>query len=231
MKAFPFHRPTYRALLLPAALLVLATPLTTLAETGINEAPTAPAADAGPPAAVTIFLTPAQERFLARFSPEARARLLTLPPAILARMGAESKPSGRPRHKFEERFTARQVMQQLLADYQSIGSALAMDNGPQAAENVRRLIDHPSPVGHVYPYVPLDRITAANFQALPAMYDAVFGNAERLARAAEAGDLGHAAQLYGDILEGCLACHRIFRGVPGISANLLPEAAMKAGTQ
>lgn len=168
-------------------------------------------------------LSPAQEKFLGRFTPEVRARLLTLPPAILARMGAEDKPSGRPRHKFEERFTARQVMQQLLADYQSIGSALAMDNGLQAAENARRLIDHPSPVGHVYPYVPLERITAANFAALPAMYEAVFGNARRLAEAAEAGDLPRAGQLYGEILQGCIACHRVFRGTPGVSASLVPE--------
>lgn len=201
-----------------ALLPLLLTATLTLA----HDEPTASAATTAGP------LTPAQEHFLSRFTPEVRARLQALPPAVLARMGAAeeapTKPSGRPRHKFDERFTARQVMQQLLADYQAIGSALAMDNGAQAAENARRLIDHPSPVGHVYPYVPPERLTATNFQALPALREATFGTATRLAAAAEAGDLSRAAQLYGEVLQGCIACHRLFRGVPGVSASLLPTA-------
>lgn len=213
------------AFFIGTALMVLPLPTLCAEEQRHQEAVEAGITSQKEPA--TPKLTPEQEQFLARFTPEVRAKLLTLPPAILSRMGSKEKASGRPAHKFEERFTARQVMQQLLSDYQSIGSALAMDNGTQAAENARHLIDHPSPVGHLYPYVSLDRITGENFGAIPAMYDAVFGNAGRLAQAADAGDLAKAAQLYGDIFQGCMACHRLFRGTPGLSPNLLPIAPAK----
>ncbi|MCB1981312.1 MAG: cytochrome c, partial [Rhodoferax sp.] len=53
---------------------------------------------------------------------------------------------------------------------------------------------------------------------LPAMEAAVEGGARQLADAAERGDMVAAAQHYGTITSGCVACHNHFRGQPGASA-------------
>lgn len=165
---------------------------------------------------------PAQAAFIARFTPDVQARLRALPPLMLARM-VRTMGGGRAPGPEDQRYTLRQVMVQMLADYQAIGAALAMDNGPLAARNARRLVDHPAPVGYLFPYIGPERITAANFQALPAFLDGVFGEAERLAKDGEKGNLVQASQRYGDILKSCIACHAVFRGTPGVSPYLRPE--------
>jgi hypothetical protein len=40
----------------------------------------------------------------------------------------------------------------------------------------------------------------------------------KLAEAAEKGDMIAAAQHYGDMTSGCVACHMHFRGQPGATA-------------
>jgi cytochrome c556 len=47
------------------------------------------------------------------------------------------------------------------------------------------------------------------------MEDAVEGGAMRLAAAAEKGDMGTAAQQFGALTAGCVACHAYFRGQLG----------------
>jgi len=53
---------------------------------------------------------------------------------------------------------------------------------------------------------------------LPGMEAAVEGNAQKIAEAAEKGDMVAAAQHFGDMTAGCVACHTHFRGQPGASA-------------
>jgi hypothetical protein len=117
--------------------------------------------------------------------------------------------------------TLRQVMHEILSEYQSIASALATDNAEQAAEAARRLANHRIPKGGLLPYFPLDKINNQDLSVLPAMNDIVEGSALKLADAADQGDLPRAASHMSDIMTGCVACHQKFRGVPGISANLM----------
>lgn len=113
--------------------------------------------------------------------------------------------------------TMRQAMQEILADYQAVAAAIATDNGELAADAARRIADHRLPRGGMLPYLPLEKINARDLGVLPAMEDAVEGSARRLAAAAEKGDMVMAAQQFGTMTSGCVACHAHFRGQPGVS--------------
>jgi cytochrome c556 len=116
--------------------------------------------------------------------------------------------------------TMRQVMQEILADYQAVAGAIATDNGELAADAARRIADHRLPRGGMLPYLPLEKINAKDLGVLPAMEDAVEGSARRLAAAAEKGDMVMAAQQFGTMTSGCVACHAHFRGQPGVSPHI-----------
>lgn len=114
--------------------------------------------------------------------------------------------------------TLVQVMQEILAEYQMIGAAIATDNGPMAADAARRLAFHRLPKGGMLPYLPIEKVTTESLSVLPSMEIAVEGNAMKIAAAAEKGDMIAAAQHYGEMTSGCVACHNHFRGQPGASA-------------
>lgn len=114
--------------------------------------------------------------------------------------------------------TLVQVMHEILTDYQTVGAAIATDNGPMAADAARRLALHRLPRGGMLPYLPLEKVTTESLSVLPAMELMVEGNAEKLAAAAERGDMVDAARFYGDVTTGCVACHSHFRGQPGASS-------------
>jgi hypothetical protein len=114
--------------------------------------------------------------------------------------------------------TLVQVMQEILAEYQLIGAAIATDNGAMAADAAERLAFHRLPRGGMLPYLPLEKITTEGLSVLPTMELAVEGNAMKLAAAAKKGDMAGAAQYYGELTAGCVACHVHFRGQPGASA-------------
>src|SRR5690606_23994395 len=50
-----------------------------------------------------------------------------------------------------DRLTLRQVMQEILADYQAVGAAIAVDNGELAADAARRIANHRLPRGGMLP--------------------------------------------------------------------------------
>lgn len=116
--------------------------------------------------------------------------------------------------------TMRQVMQEILADYQATAAAIATDNGELAADAARRIADHRLPRGGMLPYLPLEKINGKDLGVLPAMEDAVEGSARRLAAAAEKGDMATAAAQFGTMTSGCVSCHTYFRGQPGVSERL-----------
>ena len=122
--------------------------------------------------------------------------------------------------RHSETLTMRQVMQELLADYQSVAGAIATDNGELAADAARRLAHHRLPRGGMLPYLALEKINAKDLGVLPAMEEAVEGGAMKLAAAAEKGDMAAAARHFGDVTSGCVACHAHFRGQPGVSARI-----------
>jgi hypothetical protein len=116
--------------------------------------------------------------------------------------------------------TLRQVMQEILADYQAVGAAIAVDNHALAADSARRIADHRLPRGGMLPYLPRDKVTTKELSVLPAMEQAVEGGARSIAAAADKGDMVAAAQHFGTMTSGCVACHAHFRGQPGISPRL-----------
>lgn len=122
--------------------------------------------------------------------------------------------------RHSDTLTLRQVMAEILADYQAIAAAIATDNGELAADAARRLANHRLPRGGMLPYLPLEKVTSKDLSILPAMEDIIEAGAIRLAEAAEKGDMGTAAQQLGAITGGCVTCHAHFRGQPGTSARI-----------
>lgn len=122
--------------------------------------------------------------------------------------------------RYSKTATLRQVMTEVLADYQSMVSGIMTDNSEQTADSAMRLANHRIPVGGLLPYMGMENITNDRLAVLETFNDSVEGNAKKLAKAARAGDMAKAASLVGSISTGCVACHNVFRGQPG-RTNLL----------
>lgn len=157
------------------------------------------------------------QQMMKTYTPELRQKVMALSPELKGTI--QQVHAGHTRRAKET--TLRQIMHEILSEYQSIASALATDNAEQVAESARRLANHRIPKGGLLPYFPLNQVTNNDLGVLPAMNDIVEGSALKLADAADAGDLPKAASYMSDIMTGCVACHQKFRGVPGISANLM----------
>jgi hypothetical protein len=158
----------------------------------------------------------AQQKYMSMMTPDVLEKAKALSPEIkqfLVKVAANHS-----RHS--ETLTMMQVMQEILADYQTVGSAIATDNGEQAADAARRIADHRLPRGGMLPYLPLDKVNTKDLSVLPAMEVAVEGSAKKLAAAAEKGDMAAAAEHYGTMTSGCVACHAHFRGQPGTTPRL-----------
>jgi len=157
------------------------------------------------------------QQMMKTYKPELRQKVMALSPELKGTI--QKLHAGHMRRAKET--TLRQVMHEILSEYQSIASALATDNAEQAAEAARRLANHRIPKGGLLPYFSLNQVTDNDLGVLPAMNDIVEGSALKLADAADAGDMPRAASYMSDIMTGCVACHQKFRGVPGLSANLM----------
>lgn len=157
------------------------------------------------------------QQMMKTYTPELRQKVMALSPELKATI--QKLHAGHTRRAKET--TLRQVMHEILSEYQSVASALATDNAEQAADAARRLANHRIPKGGLLPYFPLDKINNTDLAVLPAMNATVEGSALKLAEAADAGDMPKAAAYMSDIMTGCVACHQKFRGTPGISANLI----------
>lgn len=157
------------------------------------------------------------QQMMKTYSPELRQKVMALSPEL---KGTILKlHAAHPRRAKETNL--RQIMHEILSEYQSIASAVATDNAEQAAEAARRLASHRIPKGGLLAYFPLDKVNNNDMAVLPAMNTAVEGSALKLAEAADAGNMALAASYMSDIMTGCVACHQKFRGVPGVSANLM----------
>lgn len=161
-------------------------------------------------------MPPEIKQMMMTYTPELRQKVMGLSPELRATISQVHSQHTRK----SKQLTLRQVMQEILSEYQSIAAALATDNAEQAVDSARRLANHRIPKGGLLPYFPLDKLNNADMGVLPAMNDAVEGSALRLAEAAEKGDMAKAATHMSDIMSGCVACHQKFRGIPGVTANL-----------
>lgn len=161
------------------------------------------------------------QQMMKTYSPELRQKVVGLSPDLKATI--QKLHAGHTRRAKETNL--RQIMHEILSEYQSIASALATDNAEQAAEAARRLANHRIPKGGLLAYFPLDKVNTNDLSVLPAMNEIVEGSALKLAEAADQGDLPRAATYMSEIMNGCVACHQKFRGVPGVSANLISPVA------
>lgn len=157
------------------------------------------------------------QQMMKTYTPELRQKVMALSPELKATI--QQLHAGHTRRAKET--TMRQIMHEIMSDYQSIASALATDNAEQASEAARRLANHRIPKGGLLAYFSLNNINNNDLSVLPAMNEIVEGSALKLADAADAGDMPKAAAYMSDIMTGCVACHQKFRGVPGVSANLI----------
>ena len=166
-------------------------------------------------------MPPEMKQQIMSYSPELRQKVMALSPEIRATMNKLHAQHTRKSNQL----TLRQVMQEILSEYQSIAAAVAVDNAEQAADSARRLANHRIPKGGLLPYFPLDKMNSQDMGVLPAMNDAVEGSALRLAEAADKGDMAKAATHMSDIMSGCVACHQKFRGIPGVTNQLMTPVA------
>ncbi|MBL7003872.1 MAG: hypothetical protein ISR69_07600 [Gammaproteobacteria bacterium] len=114
--------------------------------------------------------------------------------------------------------TLRQVMLEVLTDYQTMTMGIMISSPEMTADAARRLANHRIPVGGLIPYLGLENINDGRLAVLEGFNDSVEGNANKLAQAAEKGDMGTAASLVGTITSGCVGCHAVFRpGNIGVS--------------
>ena len=188
--------------------------ITPLLLAGLLAPLTAVATEKAQPAAAPVEM----QQMMKAFSPDLRKKAMALSPDTKATLG--QLHAGHQRRAKET--TLRQVMHEILVDYQAIAAALATDNPEMASEAARRLANHRIPKGGLLPYFPLENVNDADLAVLPAMNDIVEGSAIKLADAADAGDLPRAAAHMSDIMTGCVACHQKFRrATPGLSANLM----------
>jgi hypothetical protein len=123
-------------------------------------------------------------------------------------------------NRYSEKVTLRQVMHEVLSDYQSMVAGVMMDNPEQASDSALRVANHRIPVGGLLPYLGIENINDSKLAALEGFNDSVEGKARELAAAAGNGDMATASLLVGEIASGCVACHAVFRGQPGVSDYL-----------
>lgn len=119
--------------------------------------------------------------------------------------------------EYSDQATLRQVMLEVMADYQSMAMGLMTDSAEMTADSARRLANHRIPVGGLLPYLGMDNISDERLAVLDTFNASVEGNANKLAEAAEQGDMATAASLLGSITSGCVGCHAVFRTLPGES--------------
>lgn len=151
------------------------------------------------------LMKPDLQKQVKSLSPETKKELMK----IIAKHSRRSKT-----------LTLRQVMHEVLSDYQSISTGIMTDNAAQAADSARRLANHRLPKGGLLPYMKAEHINDAQLSILVPFNDSVEGNALRLAAAADKGNIAEAAQYLGKIAAGCVGCHQAFRGQPGTSSRL-----------
>lgn len=173
-------------------------------------------AHAAEPAKNAAAMPVEMQQMMKTYSPELRQKVMALSPELKATI--QKLHAGHSRRARET--TLRQIMHEILSDYQAIASALATDNAEAAAEAARRLANHRIPKGGLLAYFPLDKINDADLGVLPAMNEIVEGSALKLAEAADAGDMPKASAYMSDIMGGCVACHQKFRSTPGVSPHL-----------
>jgi hypothetical protein len=156
------------------------------------------------------------QKHMALMKPELQAKVKALSPQtkqLLLKLLSQHT-------RYSDRVTFRQVMHEVLADYQSMVAGIVTDNPEQAADAARRLANHRMPRGGLLPYLKPEHLNDAALSTLVPFNETVEGNTLKLAEAAERGDMANASHYLTEITAGCVGCHQMFRGTPGVSDRL-----------
>ena len=86
--------------------------------------------------------------------------------------------------RYSDEATLRQVMLEVLADYQTMVMGIMTDSAEMTADSARRLANHRIPVGGLLPYLGMDNINDDRLAVLDTFNNSVEGNANKLADAA-----------------------------------------------
>ena len=111
--------------------------------------------------------------------------------------------------------TLRQVMLEVLHDYQGMVMGIMTESAEMTADSARRLANHRIPRGGLLAYIGLENINDEKLASLDGFNSAVEGGAKRIAEAAEKGDFVTAGSILGEMATGCVNCHTLFRKFPG----------------
>jgi len=82
--------------------------------------------------------------------------------------------------RLSDEATLRQVMLEVLADYQTMSMGIMTDSAEMTADAARRLANHRIPVGGLLPYLGLENINDGKLAVLGSFNDSVEGNASKL---------------------------------------------------
>jgi len=124
-------------------------------------------------------------------------------------------------NRYSDKATLRQVMLEVLADYQTMTTGIMTDSAEMTADAARRLANHRIPVGGLLPYLGMENISDERLSLLDTFNSSVEGNTLKLAEAAEKGAMKTAASLLGQISSGCVGCHAVFRSGKVGASDLL----------
>jgi len=122
--------------------------------------------------------------------------------------------------RHSQKATLRQVMQEVSQEFETMVSALMMDNPEMAGDAARRLANHRIPRGGLISYLKLEDINDEMLSGLDATNAQVEGNAIKFAKATDRGDILEASNYITPIANGCISCHEVFRGKPGLNKHI-----------
>ena len=152
-----------------------------------------------------------------KFTKEFQEQVKKLPPEFMKQFKAMTAKHTR----FSNEATLRQVMMELLSDTQCVTTMIMVENAEMAADCAHRASAHRYPKGHIMAYVKLEQINADSLGVLPRINAKVEGGFERVAEFAMKKDFASAGLEMGQVMQGCVECHALFRFDKGSSPYII----------
>ncbi len=120
-------------------------------------------------------------------------------------------------NRFSKQATFRQVMLEMLSDYQTMVMGILTDSVEMAVDAAGRLSNHRIPKGGMLAYIGLENINDEKMALLLGFGATLEEHTLKLIDAANNNNMAGAAIALGEIGAACAGCHSIFRELPGKS--------------
>ncbi|MEJ5339802.1 MAG: hypothetical protein ACK42C_03045 [Aquificaceae bacterium] len=113
-------------------------------------------------------------------------------------------------HELESELTLKQVMQLVNQSTLKMLQGFLLNNDAMVLEGAKEIAEHPVPKGGPLRYI--DPSMREDFsRMMPAFERQVHGGAEEVIRFIKEGKRDEAFRTYTNMLQGCMACHELFR--------------------